>query len=91
MKCACKRCDGAGTIECPVCEGSGTCESGIEVAKLRDSMDHFDELKELQEDARRVLKQCDRIKILNPKYAKQYESQRDELLVMINACADKLK
>ena len=88
MKFTCDECNGSGHISCPGCDGDGTVKGGIDKVRLLSGMPHYDELKELQSDARRVIRQAARLKELNPKYAKNYDEQLKATLDTIECQAE---
>lgn len=90
MKCYCDECGGTGQINCPECEGQGEQEGDIADIKLERNMKHYDDLIECQKDARRVIKQAERLTQINPNRMKSYEAQLSATLFIINAEADKI-
>lgn len=88
MKCDCKRCDGMGEIECPECDGSGEFDDSIETVRLHKTMKGYEELVELQKDARRVRRQAERLIELNPARSGSYNEQLVATLAVINSQAD---
>jgi hypothetical protein len=90
MKCSCDYCGGTGRVSCYECGGQGEWEGGIETIKLDRCDKHFEELSELQRDARRVNDQAKRLKELRPHRAQSYDEQLEATLVIINHQADEL-
>jgi hypothetical protein len=88
MKCQCEECYGTGTITCPDCNGQGEYEGQIENINLVPTMHNYTELKALQGDANRVIRQATRLKELNPARAKSYICQLKATLWNINAQAE---
>jgi hypothetical protein len=88
MKCQCEECRGEGTITCPDCNGQGEYEGRIENIVLVSTMYNYEELKELQKDASRVIRQAARLKELNPARAESYTCQLKATLYNINAQAE---
>ncbi len=88
MKCSCEECRGDGTITCPECDGQGTVEGSIEIISLRPNLKNFDDLMEVQRDAKRVIRQAERLKSLIPHRSDSYEAQLKATLFVINAEAD---
>lgn len=88
MKCECEECEGTGEIECPECEGQGTFEGSIETIYLEKSVNNYEELSELQKDAKRVIRQAAQLKQMNPARAESYDAQLKATLAVINQEAD---
>ena len=89
MKCQCEECRGRGTIECPECNGRGEWDGSIENITLEKSMHNYDELLELQRDAKRVIRQAQRLTELNPQRGDSYSEQLKGCLFVINGQAEK--
>jgi DnaJ-class molecular chaperone len=93
MKCECEECRGTGRIECPECNGRGQwarpMDSGIEHLKLERSMHNYEELVELQKDAKRCMKQAAKLSELNPARKDSYAEQLRGCLFVINGQAEK--
>lgn len=89
MKCHCEECNGSGSIRCPECNGEGEVSGRIEHVTLISSMHNYAELKELQKDASRVIRQAARLKELNPNRASAYDAQLGATLDVINELAEK--
>jgi hypothetical protein len=51
-------------------------------------MHNYEELIELQKDARRVIRQAERLKIMNPNRSDSYEAQLKATLFVIDGQAD---
>lgn len=90
MRCQCEECGGDGTITCPECDGEGFQSGDIQNITIRRSVEHYDELIELQCDAKRVIEQAERLKIIKPHRSASYEAQLKATLFVINEQADKL-
>jgi DnaJ-class molecular chaperone len=88
MKCQCDECRGEGKITCPECGGQGTYEGTIEKITLISNMRNYEELKELQKDASRVIRQAARLKELNPARSDSYDAQLEATLFVINGQAE---
>ena len=89
MRCVCEECRGDGTITCPECDGVGGINGDIQNITLYRNIKNYNELVEIQKDARRVVKQAERLKIINPRRSESYEAQLKATLLVINAEADK--
>lgn len=87
MRCDCKECGGTGEVTCPECNGHGHVDGAIEDIRLERNLESYDELLELQKDAKRVIRQADVLKKLRPRHAASYEAQLDATLEVINAQA----
>lgn len=90
MKCTCSTCNGSGRVQCYDCDGSGYDEISIRYKKLSCLDKHFEELSELQKDAKRIASQADRLKLLRPNRAKSYERQYEVTLAEIDRQADEI-
>ena len=91
MICRCDTCKGAGSVQCDDCNGLGEFESEIETAVLDKSSPDYEQLKELQGDARRVISQARRLTALKPERAAAYADQLACCLRGINAQAAKVE
>lgn len=89
MKCNCEECQGNGTVPCPECDGQGTYEGSIEKITLVKTMENYDELAELQKDAKRVTRQAERLMEMNPARKESYTEQLKGCLSVINGQAEK--
>lgn len=89
MKCTCEECRGEGQIPCPECDGQGTYDGPIEKIQLISTMHNYQELRALQKDAGRAIRQAAQLKKLNPARADSYQAQLDGTLVVINGLAEK--
>ncbi len=89
MKCECELCRGNGEITCPECNGCGTYYGNIEDFKLERSMHNYEELVELQKDAKRVIRQATRLKDIRPNRSKSYDAQLSATLFIINGEAER--
>ena len=91
MKCKCSRCNGYGEIECPDCEGEGIGdEISVGAAKLNPEMENYEELKALQDDARRLRRQTERLIELKPEREKIYREQLAACLTVVEGQANEL-
>ena len=88
MKCECRECRGSGEIPCPECDGQGTYEGSIETITLEKTADNYDELVEIQRDARRVIRQTAQLKAMKPERAESYDAQLRATLFVINGQAE---
>jgi hypothetical protein len=88
MKCTCKECNGNGEIPCPECDGQGTYEVSIETITLEKTVKNYDELSEIQKDAKRVIRQAAKLKELNPARGDSYDAQLKATLFVINGQAE---
>jgi hypothetical protein len=85
----CETCDGTG--ECPECQGSGKIQGlPIEQMRLDKWEKHYEELKELQADAKRVIRQAEELTALKPDRADLYRGQLAVCLLKINRQAEKV-
>ena len=90
MKCKCKECLGSGAVECPECDGSGELDGGIETAKVEKWMNGYEDLLDLQSDARRVINQAKRLTELKPHHREVYAQQLQSVLLVINRQAEEV-
>ena len=90
MKCKCKNCQGSGQVDCNQCDGTGVSEDSIEKAVLNKNMENYDELKELQADARRVIGQATELSKINPGRAGAYADQLKGCLFIINGQVERV-
>ncbi len=90
MKCTCENCDGDGVVECDDCNGKGKTEMPIQNAILDHLHPKYDELLELQKDAKRAIKQCNELKDMRPDRIDSFNQQLVVTLTEINRQADKL-
>lgn len=89
MKCECKTCRGNGEIPCPKCDGAGTYYGDIQSFKLERNMQNYEELIELQKDAKRVIRQAGRLIEMKPDREESYNAQLKATLFVINSQADR--
>lgn len=90
MNCTCKNCQGTGEVPCFECHGDGYYEITIENATLDKDMPHYQELLDLQADARAARTATARLKELNFFAVESYEAQFKTTLASINRQADAL-
>lgn len=76
-------------MNCPECSGRGKIDGRIEHLKLDKSSEHYEELLELQKDAKRAIRQASKLKELNPARAESYDIQLAGTLEAINRLAEK--
>lgn len=88
MKCECRECRGSGEIPCPECDGQGTYEGSIETITLEKTVKNYDELAEIQRDAKRVIRQAAQLKAMKPERAESYDAQLKTTLFVINGQAE---
>lgn len=88
MKCECRECSGSGEIPCLECDGQGTYECSIENITLEKTVKNYDELTEIQKDAKRVIRQAMQLKAMNPARAESYDAQLKATLFVINGQAE---
>jgi DnaJ-class molecular chaperone len=87
----CERCNGECRIVCPDCNGSGADPNGsIATALIPRGHPHETELRALQEDARRCIRQAETLIHNNPARTKSYEAQRQAMLAVIEVAARRL-
>jgi ABC-type Zn uptake system ZnuABC Zn-binding protein ZnuA len=91
MKTNCDCCNGSGTVVCPECDGLGNYEEGIEDIMLDKKDPNYNELLELQLDARRVIAQAKILIEQKPSRKESYEAQLDATLKELNDQATKLQ
>lgn len=89
MHCTCTECNGEGVveIECSECLGAGAIDEPIEQSNLFPSINNYQEVFELQRDAKRVISQADQLKKLRPDRAESYDAQLKAMLFIIDAQA----
>ncbi len=90
MNCYCQNCEGTGKVECEECLGRGEWEANIETAQFSREDKNYDELTALQNDAKRVNRQAERLKALIPNRSDSYERQREATISAIENEAEKL-
>lgn len=90
MKCECEYCGGDGVVECDDCNGEGEFDYAIQVAPLNESHPKYDDLLQLQSDAKRVIEQCEELKKMRPDRIDSFNQQLIVTLKEINRQADKL-
>jgi hypothetical protein len=89
FKCECESCGGTGEITCPECDGGGTYYGDIETFRLERNMHNYDELLELQKDAKRVIRQSQRLIEMKPDRTASYQAQLKATLSIINSQAER--
>ena len=77
-------------VNCTECDGRGTWIGSIETITLDRAMDKYDELLELQKDAKRVIRQASKLKELRPERSQSYDEQLRGCLFVINGQAEKV-
>ena len=90
MKCACGYCGGNGTVICDDCNGKGDAYYTIQDAPLNELHPKYDELFQLQLDAKRAIAQCEELKKMRPDRIDSFNQQLVATLKDINRQADKL-
>ena len=88
MKTHCDYCGGSGRVACDDCDGQGEREIDIVTMKIDRWSKNYDELIEIQKDAKRVIKQAERLKELRPSRSVSYDEQLRATLFVINAQAE---
>lgn len=89
MKCQCVECGGSG--RCQECHGNGVTQGRIDYIPIPTDHPKRADLVELKKDAKRVIAQCEELERLMPQYAKKYEDQKNAVLSVIDAQADKVE
>ncbi len=77
-------------VECDQCDGTGEFTGGIADIKLDKSLDNYEELAELQKDAKRVIKQANTLAEINPARRGSYLDQLKGCLDSIDRQVEKL-
>jgi len=90
MMCECERCDGLGQVECPKCGGDAEQYECISTTKLSPYHPDFEELNELQKDAKRCERDMRRLIDLKPARADSYKQQLRAVLNVLNEEADRI-
>lgn len=90
MKCQCEYCGGDGVVECDDCNGKGETDYTIQDAPLNGLHPKYEELFQLQLDARRAIAQCEELKKMRPDRIDSFNQQLFVTLKEINRQADKL-
>lgn len=90
MKYTCSSCNGSGRVTCPACDGECVHRTCIDRITIPRNDPCYDQLLELQADAKRVIRQCAELKELRPQFAAKYDEQRVAVLDQLERQAEKL-